>query len=548
MLAELCAYARGDQRIAGTPGFQLVRVDWLITIGMEGDLIGFESTKELDGRRAVARRYEIPQRGNRTVNVDPEMLVDKLAYVLGGKQRKDRERHAAYITRTRQIAEATKDEGLRAQVRFLDRWDHGEFRGKFPQDAKGTDLFGFQLHPSGELLFTPDRPSVLAYVRRVNKTVGESAQCLVCGGMCAPKRLHFKIKRLPGSTQASLVSANERSFESFGFGQGDNSPVCNTCVEQYTKALNSMLLDRRSRFTLDESSVFVFWSTGQPPIDVVDLLDANPDAVRVLLESPLRGKRPAEIDQARFYLALLSSNHGRAVVRSWIDQSLPATFDSLRMHFRDVAIVAGGAVRVYPLRRLFGSLLSERSHQQALPSSLEEALLRATFVGSPYPPEILQLAVIRLRAGARRAASPELMALIKATLRRLPEPQAWKGDATMDATNKDPAYLCGRLFALLERAQRSAIGEANASITDRYYGAASATPAAVFGALLRLSQHHLEKSSSGQWLKAQIGGVIDLLPPAFPATLSIRDQGVFAIGYYQQREALFDRKPEEKET
>ena len=68
----------------------------------------------------------------------------------------------------------------------------------------------------------------------------------------------------------------------------------------------------------------------------------------------------------------------------------------------------------------------------------------------------------------------------------------------LDLENKNQAYLCGRLFAILEKIQSDAIPGANSTIKERYYGAASTTPTTVFGRLLSLSRHHLAKFDTGK--------------------------------------------------
>jgi CRISPR-associated protein Csd1 len=104
-----------------------------------------------------------------------------------------------------------------------------------------------------------------------------------------------------------------------------------------------------------------------------------------------------------------------------------------------------------------------------------------------------------------------------------------------------PAYKCGRLLAVIERIQSLAIGNPNATLTDRYYGSASTAPASVFGVLLRLTQPHLSK------LRKQREGLAiflestlqDAMPDRFPTTLSLTEQGLFALGYYHQRREFF---------
>lgn len=116
----------------------------------------------------------------------------------------------------------------------------------------------------------------------------------------------------------------------------------------------------------------------------------------------------------------------------------------------------------------------------------------------------------------------------------------------IDKEFDDPPYQLGRLFATLEAAQRQALGKVNATIRDRYFGAASATPAHVFPLLLRGAQNHLgklRKDGKGGWLEREIEDITAHLPPDLPRTLRLEAQGRFAIGYYHQRKAQFAGRP-----
>ena len=108
----------------------------------------------------------------------------------------------------------------------------------------------------------------------------------------------------------------------------------------------------------------------------------------------------------------------------------------------------------------------------------------------------------------------------------------------LEPDRKDTAYQLGRLFAVLESAQYAALGRVNAPIGDRYYAAASATPARVFGRSCAACKHHVSdarKRGQGGWIEPKIGEIMLMLPPELPKTLRLEDQGRFAIGYYHER-------------
>ena len=113
----------------------------------------------------------------------------------------------------------------------------------------------------------------------------------------------------------------------------------------------------------------------------------------------------------------------------------------------------------------------------------------------------------------------------------------------LDEESKAPAYRLGRLFAVLEKIQEDAIG-ASTTIRDRYYGAASATPIVVFPQLMRKLPHHLSKLDASTYFEKIIQQICDgLQPPTpFPSVLTLEQQGLFAVGYYHQRQSLFTKR------
>lgn len=117
---------------------------------------------------------------------------------------------------------------------------------------------------------------------------------------------------------------------------------------------------------------------------------------------------------------------------------------------------------------------------------------------------------------------------------------------SLNKESTDPGYRLGRLFAVLESIQYAALGKINATIKDRYYGAASATPASVFPVLLRSAQNHLSKARKENGgraynLERDMADIIDGLPEFLPRSLPIEAQGQFAIGYYHQSQTRFQK-------
>lgn len=111
---------------------------------------------------------------------------------------------------------------------------------------------------------------------------------------------------------------------------------------------------------------------------------------------------------------------------------------------------------------------------------------------------------------------------------------------------RDAGYVCGRLLAVLARAQYLAVGDVDATVVDRFYGRASVAPQSVFPVLLKLARHHLAKADDkypgvGTNLQRDIEEILSLVPrradacPDLPNLLSLPMQGRFALGFYHQQ-------------
>jgi len=214
----------------------------------------------------------------------------------------------------------------------------------------------------------------------------------------------------------------------------------------------------------------------------------------------------------------------------------------VRAHFDDIDVIRRDDDPV-PLWRLLIAL-APLGDRKRLPPGLAAAVLAAIIEGRAYPRALLEGAVRRARA--ERDVSMERAALLKAFLVRarrlgvLPDsfPEVTKH---MDTSSRSVPYRLGRLFATLEKLQQEALPGTNTTIRDRYFGAASATPVTVFPRLVRGAQPHLSKVKRAVFFEKLIQEIVEYVP-GFPSHLSLEDQGLFAIGYYHQRQDFFAKK------
>lgn len=280
--------------------------------------------------------------------------------------------------------------------------------------------------------------------------------------------------------------------------------------------------------------------------------------VQSLFASINTGAKITADDDQLFFVLGLAPNSARIVVRYWLKDTIREVGAKLAIHFKDLEIIAPSNFQPYlPLWQLLQSI-AVRGDSDNIPPNLTGDTMRAILSGTPYPATLLQAAIRQIRAEQAKKNDktgkplPNVTyaraALIKACLNRASRFKNQQEDIAMslDTTNPNPAYRLGRLFAVLEKVQEAANPGLNATIRDRYYGAASSSPVSVFPTLLKLKNHHLAKLSAGQkvYYEKLIGEIVWDLGPvvAFPAQLPLPEQGRFAIGYYHQQRDLYTKK------
>lgn len=571
MLGALYELAQREH-LVDDPDYEKKKVDFFLIIDGQGSFLSLVSTHSAEGRAA---EIAVPRFPKRTVAISAGFLFDNAKYILGlgGDDAERNERCVeAFRALIVDLAERTEDDGALAVARFFDRRKEqlAKIRARHPDGAfTGSEWIAFRLAGDDERC-VHERPAVRAYWASLRQGSGDSEggallRCLVTGEIGLPARTHGNIKRVPDAqtSGAALVSFNAEAFLSQGLKQGENAPVSRAAAEGYVTALNWLLEGTPTRrfqygFAVGDSAVLVFWTreANKFPDTFLSLMDPplEHDAVRRLVESPLKGLDPEPIDHTAFYAVTLSGNAARVVVRDW----MATTVEEAKLHLSDyfkALSIDGDTDEPLGIRRLLDAVTAPSG--RGLSPDLAARLLHAALYGSPFPRELLAAALRRLRLPPHKLDERRHLrarcALIKATLMRLPNREERKEvTVSLDERNTEVPYLLGRLFAALERLQGEAQGDINTTIRDRFFGSASSTPSLVFPRLLRLSVHHAAKTASGgrdHWFESVKAKIINALPAArLPQTLSLEEQGLFAIGYYHQRQSFFTpRKPVDTE-
>lgn len=572
--------ATGESEIA-QPGYSQENISYEIVLAPDGSVVAVNDIRNTAGKKprprvvAVPASFKRPGIGSRSF-----FLWDKSSYVLGFGETKAVQDHAAFRELHLSAMPNLGDPALIALQSFIKAWQPESLpsHALFAPHAEGLVGANIVFRLDGELRFMHQRPAAEEARERIFGDAGKagaSAECLVTGKPSRIATVHPAIKGVSGaqSSGASIVSFNQDAFKSYGKEQGGNAPISEQAAFAYTTVLNHLL--RRSEHNrqciqIGDASV-VFWAEADDIQEAQaaewtfeSLLNTPPDdsqeaaRVRKVLEHVEKGRPLSDLDPklqdgTRMFILGLASNISRISIRFWETGTLGVFARLMAQHAQDFRLEPVPWKTAPAARRVVLATVPNR--EGAMPK-MDDALnnlvgefMRSVLSGRPYPRSLLANTLMRIRSdgnlsGLRAAICKGILARerrlgINVHIHKEEVP------VSLDKQSTNPGYRLGRLFAVLEAVQRSALGgQVNATIRDRYYGAASATPASVFPVLLRNTQNHLgklrkEKPGLAVNLEKDIREIVDGLPEHFARSLRIEDQGRFAIGYYHQSQSRF---------
>ncbi|MDC0299848.1 type I-C CRISPR-associated protein Cas8c/Csd1 [Verrucomicrobia bacterium] len=562
-----------DYEIA-PPGFSPQKISFRVVLKPDGTLFDIEDGRSPNSKRKLLTTVmQVPGEAKPSgPGINPCFLWDNQTYLLGRQPEEKKadfgkERFEAFRDFHLSHENEINEPEYKAICRFLEAWDPVDLN-KFPiLDEVGPGFGVFQIQGTKKCIH--ENPSVLEWwnARLGSKPESETvAQCLISGLPSPIARLHPKIKGIIGaqSAGASIVSFNDSAYESYGKTQSFNSPVGESAAFQYGTALNSLLTGPKSekhrikvgdttavfwtdtpKSTLIENCFAEFVGGGSSSIDEVQD-ETQRKRLQRLFSAVRQGSQFRDFDddlETGFYILGLAPNAARLSVRFFHRSSIGDLISQLHNHLHCFQMIrefeaAKGARKPDPEFPALWQILRETARAAGEEAPLlGGALARSILEGTPYP-EALLISIIR-RIQADRKINYLRVATVKATLVRNHHYQI---SIMLDTTNTEPAYRLGRLFSALEKTQEDALGTVNAGVRDRFYSAASATPASVFPRLLRAYQHHLSKLPIGNKVRREqlVQEILESIQE-FPAQLNLKKQGLFAIGYYHQRKNFFTK-------
>jgi len=585
---------RDDPEVQIAPfGYSAAGVSFALNISEDGELLDvlplFVEVPRGKKMREVPRTMFVPEQAKRSgSSPKANFLCDNSAFVLGisakdeDKPGYSAKRFAAFKDLHTRILSGVESDAARAVLAFLEKHDPATVR-EHPAIAPHVE----RLLEGGNIVFmfrgnyVHEDPAIRQAWEAYK--AGQDAvemQCLVTGEVAPIARLHPSLKRIRGAqpTGATLVGFNLDAFTSYCRSQGLNAPVSQKAAFAYTTALNYLLSDANPNgHVLIGDTTVVYWaeSTNRAheaafafmlnPDSLPDEEDENKPrrgaerALHAIAQSARQGK-PLDLDalladlggeNPRFYVLGLAPNAARVSVRFFITDPFTEMMRHIMAHYQDLEIVKEHEDQptYISVWRILNETVSKKSRDKTPQPLLGGAVMRAVLTNAPYPAALYNAIITRVRADMddkeKHISKINYVraAVVKAYLLRQyrHQPQNPIKEVLTMSLNEEstyPAYVLGRLFAWLERAQQAAIGNVNASIKDRYFTSASAMPASVFPVLLRLAQHHFSKADYGRYIENQVENLLARLEgQSFPARLTLDDQGAFILGYYHQRAA-----------
>jgi CRISPR-associated protein Csd1 len=579
----LSSLVKAYERLPDAPpyGYSTEKVGVVVGLNEDGTVATVTPWLDGEGRKRRPRPMLVPQAVKRTAGIAPNFLWDKTAYVLGvtaGEGKRTAEEHRAFVER--HVAEIgdSDDAGLRALKRFLEAWTPEQFMEPlWTEELKDQNVvFTLESERRGGTNLH-DRPAAKALWNRAAGGGGDATEiCLVTGEAGPVARLHLSIKGVWGaqSSGAALVSFNLDAFTSYGREQGANAPVSEAAAFAYTTVLNCFLeRDSGHRIQIGDAST-VFWADAsdravakEAEAIFAGFLDDAADRqaeekistgrIRDCLERIRKGEALESVEPrlakgVTFYVLGLAPNAARLSVRFFHAGNFGDITRNYQAFVSDMRVEPPPRDGYPPLWRylLETAVLGKREN---VTPNLAGEWMRSILAGTNYPLSLMASVLTRIRADGEVNALR--VGILKALLIR-----NFNMEATPVALNpeeRNRGYVLGRLFALYEEIQRAALGgRVNATVKDKFYGSASATPRKVFAALESGSANHLakiRKMNVGREvnLQRQMRALMDLMSPSddpaldpFPVSLTAQEQAYFGLGYHHQRSDFFKKTSE----
>ncbi len=602
MIRSLCEYydiLSTDEDLRLSPlGFEMNTASYCAILTKEGELFDIVSLLVDKKRQAFMTPYSMKIKG-----IAASPVFDNFAYIFGVgntlgslEEKKFEKAKELHLT----LFQNGSSDEAKAICRFFENWDiQSAWENKYilnQYSPKGNAFSGnviFKLVGSDTYFHECEEIIRIWVDENTRKRMKEDpllSQCSTYGEQMVIAKLHKQLSGVKGASGmgASLVCFNKDADSSYNLEQSYNAFVSDAAMHKYTTVLQRMLdSDKQKIFIGDDTTVFWASTTSMKEIEVVrSLFDYEEDEddedsmgseaaprgsdsssaqaghqltkqdtkteeiVRTLLKIGMQGiySFPEFSPNVNFFVLGLAPNAGRISVRYFYKNSFIGFCEKIKQHYDDIKIYGGENGKEHiKISSLLYATVSPQSRDKKIHPLLGGAVMRALLTGERYPALLFNLILTRVKKD--QSVSQAKAAAIKGYLlrnSRINKRRTEEISVYLNEDSKVPAYILGRVFAILEMIQQNAQGNMlNTTIKDRYFASACSTPALVFPQLLKLAQHHLAKIDGDYWSIVLSDCLSKYEGDSFPKTFDMENQGRFILGYYQQTQKLYEKRAKE---
>lgn len=536
-------------------GLEDKEIGYLIVINKDGTFLRIES-RMIDNKTATSFRVlQMAKRSGK--KYIPNCFWDKYEYIIGGNGESEKKNETFRELVNKYNTLLPNNDCVNAIFNFYQKYENIEdvisADVLYEEVRKSTKNISFLLQ--GDTNIAAENEDILKEALSKPNMEFSVGVCLITGEKSPISRLHTSIKL--NKDTGPLVSFQKKAgYDSYGKTQANNAPIGEDGEFAYTTALNYLLRkDSHNKFLLGNRT-FVFWAAkdneaGKSAEECIwslfgnleqkeEDLNKGVEQVRKVFKSIYSGYLQTSLDD-KFYILGLAPNSARIAVIYWAETPLQEFAGMILKHFDDMEICdLRKDKKPYAGLRSMLSAVTLNGNEKDVTPNIPEAVVKSIFQGLPYPQPLYSSCIRRIRA--EQNITITRAAIIKAYLNRLINDEQ-KISIMLDKTNTNQGYLCGRLFAVLDKIQEDANNQH--TIKERYMNAASSTPASVFATIMNLSSHHsekLRKESKKIYFEKIKQEIMDKISAnGFPSHLDLQDQGRFFVGYYHQKQDLYNQ-------
>lgn len=558
-------------------GWCTAKVSYAVNLSKEGKIKNIFCLKEEDirGKKKiiVPKAMQVPEMVPRSSGVSANFLCDNAKYFLGidremdDNNKKCRALECFHAAREKHLLllDGVKGEMAQAIRLYFENWKPE----KAAENEEIKEIWD-DLTDGGNLVFcmemkrAQEDDDIRNMWEESQKQSGEETEgiCLVTGEKAPIARIHKTIKGVPGaqSSGAALVSFNAQAFESYGKEQSYNAPVGKYAEFAYTTALNYLLSKREYTFLLGDT-MMVFWAEKGEEIyqktflEFLNPVEDNEDKLKDIFEKLKKGK-PIVVENVNlnsdetFYILGLAPNAARLSIRLFYRNSFGNILENISKHYKRMEIIRPAwETREYlGIWQMMWETVNQKAKDKKPVSNMASMVMQAIISGGRYPASLYTDTLIRIKAEQGKVSWGRA-GIIKAYLIKNCNWKEGENYMGLNEASEETAYVLGRLFSVLECIQIEANPGIKATIRDRYFNAACATPALVFPILIKLKNSHIkkierEKESAKRYYENLLMEIIGKLGEEYPKRLSLEEQGKFTIGYYHQMQKKYEKKGE----